>query len=137
MALVNRKVGERISFQSERVGLLSKYERSLKVERYLMKKQRRKWMKKINYHSRKRVADTRPRFKGRFVSVTQAGPLMEEYRLEMAEKGRKERLFAIQTFSRDQSRVVRTVFPNVESLEKSFVPELIDSVVTNHPSDSN
>jgi len=59
------------------VGLLTVSERKEKVQKYLHKKKIRTWGKKINYHSRKRVADTRPRFKGRFVSVSQAGPLME------------------------------------------------------------
>jgi len=77
------------------VGLLTKRERKEKVDRYLLKRKRRKWIRRINYHSRKWVADTRPRFKGRFVSVSQAGHLLEEYWKEMEEKAWKERMFAI------------------------------------------
>jgi hypothetical protein len=44
----------------------NKYERSLKIERYKNKK--RNWAKKISYDCRKRVADTRLRIKGRFIS---------------------------------------------------------------------
>ena len=44
----------------------NKYERSLKIERYKNKK--RNWQKKIAYDCRKRVADTRLRIKGRFIS---------------------------------------------------------------------
>lgn len=44
----------------------NRYERSLKIERYKNKK--RNWAKKIAYDCRKRVADTRLRIKGRFIS---------------------------------------------------------------------
>lgn len=44
----------------------NRYERSLKIERYKNKK--RNWTKKIAYDCRKRVADTRLRIKGRFIS---------------------------------------------------------------------
>lgn len=44
----------------------NKYERSLKIEKYKNKK--RSWAKKISYDCRKRVADTRLRIKGRFIS---------------------------------------------------------------------
>jgi len=43
-----------------------KYERALKIERY--KRKKRNWQKKISYDCRKRVADTRLRIKGRFIS---------------------------------------------------------------------
>ena len=43
-----------------------RYERSLKIEKYKNKK--RNWAKKISYDCRKRVADTRLRIKGRFIS---------------------------------------------------------------------
>ena len=44
----------------------NKFERSLKIEKYKAKK--RNWAKKISYDCRKRVADTRLRIKGRFIS---------------------------------------------------------------------
>lgn len=44
----------------------NRYERSLKIEKYKNKK--RNWAKKISYDCRKRVADTRLRIKGRFIS---------------------------------------------------------------------
>lgn len=44
----------------------SRLERSLKIEKYKNKK--RNWMKKISYNCRKRVADSRLRIKGRFIS---------------------------------------------------------------------
>ena len=107
------------------VGLLTKAERQAKLNHYRWKKARRSWNRKINYHSRKRVADTWPRFKGRFISVSQAGPLLEQYQQELAEKARKERIFAIQTFSRDRSQVLKTEYPNEESKHADFVPSLI------------
>lgn len=54
--------GENYSKWRERM----KYERTLKIEKYKNKK--RIWAKKISYDCRKRVADTRLRVKGRFIS---------------------------------------------------------------------
>jgi hypothetical protein len=51
-----------------------------------MKKQRRQFLKKVMYQSRKRVADTRPRFKGRFVTEEEASHLNEAYYQEMVER---------------------------------------------------
>lgn len=62
-------------------------ERMVKVKRYLEKRKRRKWTKKISYDCRKSTADKRLRIKGRFVKncdqmsimdrVTGAGNLTE------------------------------------------------------------
>lgn len=41
-------------------------ERAYKIERY--KNKRRNWIRKISYDCRKRVADSRLRVKGRFIS---------------------------------------------------------------------
>lgn len=41
-------------------------ERQYKIERY--KNKRRNWIRKISYDCRKRVADSRLRVKGRFIS---------------------------------------------------------------------
>lgn len=48
------------------VGRLSPKEREAKLERYRQKRARRHFGKKIRYQCRKKLADTRPRFKGRF-----------------------------------------------------------------------
>ncbi|CAI2383956.1 unnamed protein product [Moneuplotes crassus] len=98
------------------VGLLSIEERSVKVNRYLEKKRRRKWNKKINYHSRKKVADTRPRFKGRFVSVDQADEYNKRLREELQEKLRKERMFVTQKIDKTSGAILKTVYPNIEAL---------------------
>jgi len=50
------------------VGLISVEERQAKIERYLEKRKRRLWGKRISYDCRKRVADGRLRFKGRFIA---------------------------------------------------------------------
>ncbi len=56
------------------IGLNSDYlkqTRTIKVQRYLIKKQRRNWRKKISYFCRKQVADARLRIKGRFITRDQ------------------------------------------------------------------
>jgi hypothetical protein len=50
------------------VGPLTAASRAEKVQRYLEKRKRRSWKKRIAYECRKRVADNRIRVKGRFVS---------------------------------------------------------------------
>lgn len=50
------------------VGLISVEERQAKIARYLEKRKRRTWGKRISYDCRKRVADGRLRFKGRFIA---------------------------------------------------------------------
>jgi len=57
---------------AKQVGTLSAEERKRKIERYLEKRKRRSWTKKISYDCRKRVADNRLRVKGRFVTRLQA-----------------------------------------------------------------
>lgn len=51
-----------------RLGAYTKEERQQRIQRFRAKKQRRIWRKQIKYDCRKRLADTRPRVKGRFVS---------------------------------------------------------------------
>jgi hypothetical protein len=51
-----------------RIGAYTKLERKLRIERFRAKKHRRVWKKQIKYDCRKKLADTRPRIKGRFVS---------------------------------------------------------------------
>lgn len=50
-------------------------ERQLKIQKYLEKKRKRTWHKKISYSCRKKVADQRLRVKGRFISKKQADSL--------------------------------------------------------------
>jgi hypothetical protein len=50
-----------------RIGKLTLDERLVKVRRYIEKRYRRKWLKKVSYDCRKTVADNRLRIKGRFV----------------------------------------------------------------------
>lgn len=54
------------------INSFSSPERQAKIQRYLEKKRKRTWHKKIHYSCRKKVADQRIRVKGRFVSKNQA-----------------------------------------------------------------
>lgn len=47
---------------------LSPNDRKLKIEKYLEKKKRRVWEKKVNYDCRKKFAESRLRLKGRFIA---------------------------------------------------------------------
>lgn len=60
------------SMQPRRIGQLTAEERRNKIEKYLTKRKKRSWSKKISYDCRKRVADSRLRIKGRFVTKEQA-----------------------------------------------------------------
>lgn len=50
------------------IGTLTLEERQIKIEKYLEKRKRRNYTKRINYACRKKVADNRIRIKGRFVA---------------------------------------------------------------------
>jgi hypothetical protein len=54
------------------IGGLSFEKRRLKLVKYMEKKKRRVWRKKVNYDCRKKVADGRLRIKGKFVTYEQA-----------------------------------------------------------------
>jgi hypothetical protein len=61
----------------KKIGTLTLEERRAKIERYLEKRKRRTWNKRVNYDCRKKVADNRLRIKGRFVTKTQAFSMLE------------------------------------------------------------
>ncbi|CAM9601599.1 unnamed protein product [Ectocarpus sp. 13 AM-2016] len=63
--------------------------RRQKVARYLAKKQKRRWSKASSYQSRQRVANSRPRHKGRFL------PLESEF-VPIAELQRRQRVLMAQ-----------------------------------------
>ena len=72
----NLNNGESREFLGEKqIGALKIEERRRKVEKFLQKRKIRTWNKKISYDCRKRVADSRLRIKGRFVTKKQASEL--------------------------------------------------------------
>ena len=58
------------------VGKLTSIDRYLKVRRYLEKRQKRIWMKKVSYTVRKDTADKRLRIKGRFIKKEDQNVIM-------------------------------------------------------------
>eukprot|EP00357_Protocruzia_adherens_P034391 CAMPEP_0114972798 /NCGR_PEP_ID=MMETSP0216-20121206/595_1 /TAXON_ID=223996 /ORGANISM="Protocruzia adherens, Strain Boccale" /LENGTH=329 /DNA_ID=CAMNT_0002333211 /DNA_START=1 /DNA_END=990 /DNA_ORIENTATION=- len=73
------KDGGKVDAESDsvrKIGTLTVEERRQKIKRYLEKRKRRIWSKKITYDCRKRVADNRLRYKGRFVTKDQARLLL-------------------------------------------------------------
>jgi ribosomal protein S4 len=72
------------------IGPLRAEERREKVMHYLEKKRNRKWNKRINYTTRKQVADIRPRFKGRFVTTEQFDEYQEKERIKKERKLRQK-----------------------------------------------
>jgi hypothetical protein len=61
-----------------KIGTLTVEERRMKVQKYLEKRKRRNFAKKISYMCRKKVADQRIRVKGRFVSKVQAESILSD-----------------------------------------------------------
>jgi hypothetical protein len=62
---------------ARKIGTLTPEERRAKIEKYLEKRKRRTWNKRVNYDCRKKVADNRLRIKGRFVTRDQAFSMLE------------------------------------------------------------
>ncbi|CAI2369748.1 unnamed protein product [Moneuplotes crassus] len=100
------------------IGRLTKSERAQKVKKYLEKKHRRKWNKHVNYQSRKKVADTRPRYKGRFLSSEQAIELAQELRLDQKNKLEKARIFIIEVFDKKTKQLRKRIYPNSKTLKR-------------------
>ena len=59
-----------------KLGTISLEERRMKVKKFLEKRKRRIFKKRISYACRKRVADSRVRVKGRFITKQQASALL-------------------------------------------------------------
>jgi hypothetical protein len=66
-----------------RIGVYSREERDVIIQRFHEKRRRRVWKKSIRYHCRKNLADSRVRVKGRFV---RAGSLGENSALSAGKK---------------------------------------------------
>lgn len=56
-----------------RIGIYTKEQRRARVQKFHSKRKMRIWRKRIKYDCRKKLADSRPRIKGRFVKRSDAG----------------------------------------------------------------
>ena len=79
IATLNKK------YSSDHIGTVTAEVRRKKIERYLEKKKKRTWKKKIHYDCRKKVADNRLRIKGRFVTRTKAINTLNEQEIPSSE----------------------------------------------------
>jgi hypothetical protein len=75
--LIQNQPKATFNYSKSKIGTLSQEERRQKVQKFLEKRKRRNFKKKISYMCRKKVADQRVRVKGRFVSKVQASALTE------------------------------------------------------------
>ena len=64
--------------EPKQIGTISLEQRREKILRFLEKRKRRQWGRKISYDCRKRVADGRLRCKGRFIRKDQNSPFTEK-----------------------------------------------------------
>lgn len=81
-----------VSGKLRRIGTITAMERKEKVQRYLTKRKNRIWGKKVSYDCRKRVADSRLRIKGRFITRKQASRILEQDVSHMSQNEIKELL---------------------------------------------
>jgi len=116
------KTSEKLSQESTDddflIGRLTKAQRAAKVQKYLEKKKKRKWDKQVNYQSRKKVADTRPRYKGRFVSSEMAKEFAEDLKRDFNKRLEKDKVFITEIINRRTGKVKKVIFPTEESLRK-------------------
>lgn len=68
---------------SDMIGGYNRVERELLIKRYLEKRKRRVWHKKVKYTVRKTFADSRMRVKGRFISKVDEASLREALLMSM------------------------------------------------------
>ncbi|CAI2369695.1 unnamed protein product [Moneuplotes crassus] len=113
------------SAKESMIGKFTKSERALKVKRYLEKKRRRRWSTNVNYQSRKRVADNRPRLKGRFLSTEQALCFAKELEIEQKKRLEKAKIFMIEVFDRKTRQLRKRIYPNKKALEKYTTQNLV------------
>lgn len=110
----------------------NRYERSLKIEKYKNKK--RNWAKKISYDCRKRVADTRLRIKGRFISKKDTEKIVKlvDGKQEEAfnEKKNLNLDFITNKFNiQNEDAEVQVAKPNIS---KKFLLTKIDEILSNN-----
>lgn len=90
----------------------SKEERALKIQKYIEKKKKKTFNKKIRYHYRQQLADKRLRFQGRFVKAEQAKDLI----LKGEAISAKDSTELFHLFEEDKTKVLQNKFQeNIKS----------------------
>jgi hypothetical protein len=111
----------------------NKYERSLKIERYKNKK--RNWEKKIAYECRRRVANTRLRIKGRFISKKDCEKIWEFVGEQGEAFNDKKNLnldYITSKFNVDGENEPLVDMPPVKpNISKKFLLNKIDEILSN------
>ena len=98
------------------IGTLTRKERKEKVRRYIEKRKKRIWEKKVNYACRKRVAERRLRIQGKFVARDAAAALLGAEATDLSRNGLVQSLLQTNAHCSIISSANNLKIRNVQSL---------------------